>query len=241
VVTVTDAYGYFVELDEDTEDTSWFLAIPYGEYDHPTYGTLDFNRDKVQGFAQSVKDKVRDADLDINYDHREHSGEAAGWVKDATAGDDGLWLQVEWTKQAAQKIRDRAYRYFSPEFLPTWTHPKTKVKHSDVLFGGSLTNRPHLRDLPALTLHEKTETVEHWPPTVPTFPPPIFSSDEIASLIASVNAGGSTESYRARLGNLIEFDRLIELAKNPDELTELCEVYPESYERYRRAYLRGEK
>lgn len=143
--------GYWVDLYttnlDETNGLHWIQAMPLGEYEHPLHGKIKVTPERVQRFAANVKAKVRGTDLDIDYDHKERSGEAAGWVKDAEARPDGLWLAVEWTRDAYEKIKNKAYRYFSPEFVDTWTHPKTNQKYDDVLFGGGLTNRPFLKDI----------------------------------------------------------------------------------------------
>ena len=143
--------GYWVDLSTHQFDESnglhWIQAMPLGEYEHPLHGKIEITPERIQRFAANVKAQVRGTDLDIDYDHKAKTDEAAGWVKDAEARPDGLWLAVEWTKDALTKIKNKAYRYFSPEFVDSWTHPKTKQKYNDVLFGGGLTNRPFLKDI----------------------------------------------------------------------------------------------
>lgn len=150
--------GYWVDLDSikfnDAGSVTWLQALPVGTYTHPIHGKIEVTPERVQRFALNVKSKVRGTDLDIDYDHKEKSGEAAGWVKDAEARSDGLWLAVEWTQDALSKLKNKAYRYFSPEFVDAWTHPKTNQKFQDVLFGGALTNRPFLKDILPINLSE---------------------------------------------------------------------------------------
>lgn len=150
--------GYLVDLNTvqfDEESTSsWIQAMPLGVYDHPVYGEIEFTPEKIQQFADNVNNNVRGTELDIDYDHKSHGPEAAGWVKQAEARPDGLWILVEWTKKAYSSIKERAYRYFSPEFDDAWTHPKTKVEYKNVLFGGGITNRPFLKDILPLNLSE---------------------------------------------------------------------------------------
>lgn len=133
---------------------SWIQAMPLGRYSHPFYGDIEFSPERIQRFANSVINKVRDTDLDIDYDHKSSTSEAAGWVRQAEVRDDGLWLLVEWTKTARAKIKEKAYKYFSPEFAEEWTHPKTGATYKDVLFGGGITNRPFLKDILPLNLSE---------------------------------------------------------------------------------------
>ena len=151
--------GFLVPLDgisladqDDGTATSWIHAMPIGEYEHPFYGKIAFTAERIERFASGVMSKVRGIDISIDYSH-DALGEAAGWVSAADARPGGLWLMVQWTKEAADRIRDKKYRYFSPEFADQWTDSKGK-KHEDVLIGGGLTNRPFLKDLLPVNLSE---------------------------------------------------------------------------------------
>jgi hypothetical protein len=108
--------------------------------------------DRVLRFAQNVKDKVRGIDPAIDYSHKADDI-AAGWVKDAEARPNGLWVFVEWTKAAIERIKNKEFRYFSADFSDEWTDPEGK-KHQDVLNGGGLTNRPFLKNLVPVNLSE---------------------------------------------------------------------------------------
>lgn len=136
------------------DTTKWIHALSPGEYDHPLKGKLKFTAERIQRFADNVKNKVRGIDPDIDYDHKEKVNDAAGWVKDAEARPDGLWLLVEFTKTGFQKIIDKEYRYFSSDYSDVWTDPKTGQEYQDVLNGGGLTNRPFLKDLRPINLSE---------------------------------------------------------------------------------------
>lgn len=149
--------GYLVDLNAcqfDEDGRGWIHAMPIGKYVHPTYGEIDITPERVQRFAQNVANNVRGQEIDIDYDHKAKTTEAAGWVKQAEARDTGLWLLVEWTKEAFGKIKARAYKYFSPELVDEWTHPASGEKFKDVLFGGGLTNRPFLKGILPINLSE---------------------------------------------------------------------------------------
>jgi hypothetical protein len=151
-------YGYWVDLaSHQFDEQSWVHALPLGTFEHPVYGTMSFTPDRITRFADSVNKKVRGIDLDVDYDHKEQSGKAAGWVKAADVRPDGLYLQVDWTSPAAEALRKKEYRYFSPEFDDEWVGPDG-TKHQDVLFGGALTNRPFLKNLLPVNLSEITES-----------------------------------------------------------------------------------
>jgi hypothetical protein len=192
-------YGYWVDLlGQQLAETSWVHALPIGKYDHPVYGAMDFTTEKINNFALSVKQKTRGIDLDIDYDHKQDPAKgdkAAGWIKDAEVRTDGLYLNVNWTPSAAQALKDGEYRYFSPEFDDEWTDPQG-LKHTDILFGGALTNRPFLKDLMPVNLSEimsqggkvaptpTPPTPTPVPPTnQPPAPPVALSEDALTKLL----------------------------------------------------------
>jgi hypothetical protein len=153
-----------VTFSESGPKASWINAMRVGKHTHPLYGELDFTPDRLVRFAESVKARVRGIDPDIDYDHKLKTDEAAGWVKDAKVVGDQLMLLVEWTKTAADKIKEGAYRYFSPEFRDEWVDSKGQ-KFQDVIFGGGITNRPFLKDLLPLNLSELSFNSEENPMT----------------------------------------------------------------------------
>ena len=140
--------------EEKGKTSSWVHVLPLGSYKHPTYGTIDVTTTRVSRFVENVKKRVRGIDPSINYNHN-GDGEAAGWVKDAEARSDGLWAFVEWTTSAAQKLKEKAFRYFSAEIFEEWEDAQGQ-KHNDVLFGGALTNRPFMKNMVPLNLSEAT-------------------------------------------------------------------------------------
>lgn len=156
---MTQRFGFYADLRSivlDENGRGWIQAMRVGDYVHPRYGKLSFTPDRLMRFADSVKSKVRGIEPDVDYDHKldpTKGREAAGWVKDAKVENSALWLLVDWTKTAVGKIREGAYRYFSPEFQDKWTDAAGK-EHVDVLFGGGITNRPFLKDLLPLNLSE---------------------------------------------------------------------------------------
>lgn len=142
-----------VKLEEEN-DSSWIMAMPYNTYVHPEYGEIKITPEFANIMANGVNENIRGQQLDIDYDHKKRTDEAAGWVKKAEARDDGLWLLVQWTKKAYDLIKEKAYKYFSPEFVDEWKHPVTGVTYKNVLFGGGITNRPFLKGIQPLNLSE---------------------------------------------------------------------------------------
>jgi hypothetical protein len=142
-----------VKLEEsaDGKPRSWIMLMPVGNYEHPQYGKLDFTRSLLSEFKQHFDSRVRHIDIAFDRDH--DAGEATGWLEQVQLRDDGLWGLVRWTTLGVQLLKDEIYRYFSPEFGP-WEDPRTKKHYENVLIGGALTNRPFLKEMPAVKLTE---------------------------------------------------------------------------------------
>jgi hypothetical protein len=127
---------------------------------HPRYGKLVFNDERIKRFADNENNRVRGIQTALDYDHSPEdngSTRASGWVEQAEAHQDGLFLHVEFTPAAREAIKAKEYRYFSPTYMKEWEHPETGEKYKDVLIGGALTNRPFLKDLTPYELGELSD------------------------------------------------------------------------------------
>jgi hypothetical protein len=156
---VPNEYGFWVDLGsvelEESSNGTWIQAFTEGTYNHPLFGEMKFDAGRLKRFADSVNNRTRGVQPDIDYEHKMFSGEAAGWVKSAEyRNGKGLHIQVEWTPKARAAIANKEYRYFSPTFADEWEDPKSQKVHKDVMFGGALTNRPFLKDLLPVNLSE---------------------------------------------------------------------------------------
>lgn len=234
-------YGWWIDgqaknLFDSGSETSWVHALPIGKYEHPVYGAMDFTPEKVNNFALSVKNKVRGTALDIDYDHKQDPAKgavAAGWVNDAEVRPDGLYLNVKWTPAARTALEQGEYRYFSPEFDDEWTDGKG-TKHTDVLFGGALTNRPFLKDLMPVNLSEVFaqggKVFGQSTPTPPQPVPPVrapipaapvaLSDDVIAKLLADSPAFKAlSERVQAAESRAAEAERSRRLSETKHRLS----------------------
>ncbi len=94
----------------------------------------------------------------------------------------------------------------------------------------------HRRDL-IEALGDKFRTAIDLSSTLPSVQ--LDESPELRALVESEQAGDHERAYRIALGMLVDFDTL--RAEDTDGLVALSNEYEGSYERYRKAYLRGEK
>jgi len=134
----------------------WYQLLPSGVFkgrDGRGPYVLD-----TQGKSSVIKAFSRlKCDLPVDYEHqsleaKEKSGPvpAAGWIKELSARDDGLWARVEWTPVAASCLKAKEYRYISPVFI----HDKDgNVK---AITMAALTNTPNLFIQAASSRQENT-------------------------------------------------------------------------------------
>src|SRR3972149_1397320 len=161
-------FGYVTDVGDikfdDATLSSWIQLMPLGSYKHVMHGQIDITPEKVQKFEDNFRKNVRGITLDVDYDHKAHDGKAAGWIQDIqNRGFDGLWGLVKWTQPAYQSLKAGEYKYFSPEFQDEWEHPQSAQTFENVLFGGAITNRPFLKDIQPINLHEVIRASEGGP------------------------------------------------------------------------------
>ena len=137
---------------------SWIMLFPQGTYHHPEYGKLDFSAASLREFKKNFDTRVRGIEISLDENHDQNK--ATGWLEEVqirpATGDlpAGLWGRVRWTELGEHDIKAQIYRYFSPEFGPHFDE-KTGRKTPNVILGGGLTNRPFLKDMPAVALKER--------------------------------------------------------------------------------------
>jgi phage I-like protein len=109
-----------VRLSAGTDPPSEFRLFPLGAVE-TTKGTFLLEPEDAKACLADWK--AYGNDLSIDYGHgvfREDEGEpqrAAGWIGGLELRADGLWaVRVSWTPTAAEMLRNREQRYFSPAF-----------------------------------------------------------------------------------------------------------------------------
>jgi hypothetical protein len=164
-------------------DWAWIEICREILAEHPEQGEVDITEKTIDNFILNFKSGVRglfEPDdkgkpdykrpiVDIDYDHKEFCGKAAGWLadlkKEYVVLKDGsrvasLWGKPgQWSTEAQKDIRDKAYRFTSIEF-DDWKDPETGKTYKDVLFGCAITNRPFVKDQTAISLNENIKKEE---------------------------------------------------------------------------------
>lgn len=132
----------------------WLRLLPNGVFKlRDGRGPFDAGgKAELQAIIDRTLQHAAATELMLDYDHQAVFGavpgvggraEAAGWIKQLEARDDGIYGLVEWTGEAAQKIAAKAYRYISPLFT------SDKAGRVGKLLNVALVNMPAL-DLAAI-------------------------------------------------------------------------------------------
>lgn len=91
-----------------------FDILPLGQV-HTRKGDFVVDAESYRLLKEQMADRA--LDIVVDYEHQTLSGAeapAAGWIKELILTDHSIAARVEWTENAAQRIRNREYRYCSP-------------------------------------------------------------------------------------------------------------------------------
>lgn len=100
----------------------------------------------------------------IDYDHTGADGGstvAAGWftgVAEVRPGE--LWAEVEWTSIAADQIRNKQFRFFSPEFDFHERDKQGVLRKAKDILAGTLTNRPFFNRMAPVTATKEDQMTD---------------------------------------------------------------------------------
>lgn len=121
-----------------------FQVLPAGKIE--VHGDEPAYLDEESAVKIIAAYKSRGNDMVIDYEHQslaDVQSPAAGWIKDLVwKGAEGLWAVVEWTAKAAEYLKNREYRYFSPVMLVGAVDRKVAL-----LVNVALTNNPAMNNL----------------------------------------------------------------------------------------------
>ncbi len=114
-----------------------FDILPLGLV-HTNKGDFTVDAESYRLLKQQMDS--RRLDIVVDYEHQTLSGAeapAAGWIKELILTDHSIAARTEWTENAAQRIRNREYRYCSPVVFAGGSANRACLLHSV-----ALTNTP---------------------------------------------------------------------------------------------------
>lgn len=201
-----------VEVFEFSSERKEVQLLREGKYNHPVYGRVVITEDILNSMKKNFDSGARGQDISIDYTHENEDGEApaAFWIKSLEIKSNfdgngkGLFAHGEFTPRGAKKVSEKEYRYASADFVIDYVAQDGK-HYPYVLRGGTLTNRPFIKNMNPIKLSEPKEKS-------------VMDKNE---LIASLKDHGidveavmsSSEAMSARVRDLEE--KIVELGKLP--------------------------
>lgn len=133
------------------DDFSVVQLMRTGKFMHPFMEDFEITKEMFRSFKKNFNKKVKKVDLAVDFSHFSNQ-EAAGWITKVQLRekDTELWITVEWTENARQKILDREFRYMSADFTMKFVDNETEKEFGPTLNGAALTNRPFIKDMEAV-------------------------------------------------------------------------------------------
>lgn len=103
-------------------------------------------------------------EIAVDYGH-ESEKEAAGWIKAVELRNEGneLWINVDWTPDAARAITDKKWRMISADLDLNYQDNELNVSHGPTLLGAGLTNRPHVKAMNPILSEENNINKKGFP------------------------------------------------------------------------------
>lgn len=159
-IKASESFHYLVQLSEGEDLPSTIEIMRQGKWNHPVYGLFEITDNTMTNIISNFDNKVRGVDISFDLEHGEtsHKTEAVCWVKKLLKKGTSLLAEVEWTDFGKEKIKTKAFKYFSPEFKFNYEDPETGKQYNNVLFGGGLTNRPFIKRMSPIMLSETVNT-----------------------------------------------------------------------------------
>lgn len=135
-----------------------------GHYVHPVYGEISISVSALESMKKNLENNVRGCDVSIDYTHDNDNGEApaAFWIRSLEIKNNfdgkgkGLFAYGEFTPKGAKAVSEKEYRYASADFVIDYVAQDGK-HYPYVLRGGTLTNRPFIKNMNPIKLSEKKE------------------------------------------------------------------------------------
>lgn len=143
------------ELSDDTP--LWWTVLVEGVYPHAKYGEVRITRERLARMDDNFHRGVYGQDLPLNLNHQTGDQGAAGWINDVRLIEEGgrqkLQLSPRLNSYGKMLVGDERVKYLSAEFwdrYPTFAHGEVE----DLFGGAGLTERPHMKNLGAISLTE---------------------------------------------------------------------------------------
>lgn len=149
----------FAEIGEIQDNRSKVQILRTWKFKHPQYWEFEITTKDLKEFKANFDAKKRGVDLAVDENH-DGNHKAVGWYKEVLQEWEKLFAIIEWTKEGLQLLKDKVYKYFSPELYFDFQDEESGETIKNLLIGWGITNRPFFKNMEALAACEPENTTK---------------------------------------------------------------------------------
>lgn len=149
----------FAEIGEIQDNRSKVQILRTWKFKHPQYWEFEITKKDLAEFKANYDAKKRGVDLAVDENH-DGNHKAVGWYKEVLQEWDKLFAVIEWTKEGLKLLKEKVYRYFSPELYFDFQDEESGEIIKNLLIGWGITNRPFFKNMEALAACEPENTTK---------------------------------------------------------------------------------
>ena len=149
-----------IKLSDESPQQSRFAQVPIaviGKWYHPTYGQVEFTQQDFDQIKTNFENNTLGFEPPLSLGHENPNSDSIdglpseGIPKELYQEGNALYGFYHINdEQLYEDIKNKKYRYASPEYVKNFTCKETGEKVGAVLVGNALTNRPHMTRLPTV-------------------------------------------------------------------------------------------
>jgi len=131
-------------------------VLKYANRTHPFYWKILIDEKYFTNMLKNFKNNVKKDEIPVNMEHDRTRAQA--WFKELYTKEDELRATVELTKDGADNLNGKHYKYFSAEIADKYQDPDTNKRFENVLVGGAFTNYPYFNGMDKIVASAPSET-----------------------------------------------------------------------------------
>lgn len=231
-----------IEFAEDTHNNlPWIDAFKIGDWHDGRYDVTKIDGDYLDSIVKNFNDNVRNVEIAVDYNHGQDKAKgdkAAGWIRSVRRVGDKIQAAIEFTEEAAKEVKDKQWRYFSPQFVDEYTHSDGGEKYGPTMLLGSLTNTPVFKGISPINFSEAVldaeltlipeDTVVVTPPPTKTTKEDTVDEAQLRQLLGIGEDASIEDAVKALQTDAKSFS---ELRKKAESAKTFAEQFPEQYKR----------
>ena len=157
----------------DKPTTIDIQCLRMGKFKHPWYGTLNFDQKFFDSLVKNFEADIPNPEIAFDFSHQPDLG-AAAWINKTFVEENNLMANVTLTEKGEESLRKKEFKYFSIEYTDDYVEyefseglddkgnvveRETKISHGPTILGGGLTNRPFIKGMAPVSLHDAGEII----------------------------------------------------------------------------------